>query len=428
MRSPPRPSSLSSILALLAAVAASGCATSSLSHRSQVELPGASARCRVGSGRTDLLVTEWPASEKANLEAMARSGAVAVEYSGCTMRVLTGCRLIGTYLWQRTTPASDELRIDDVDELYGKLPLGAESLEAELKRTGTLIVDTKVSGQLRLDGFGPSEVPPYGDCARATHVVGALAVGAFSLEGKNTATASADVALAQARVGGKAERSAGLIRSAGDWKACDDGTEDGPAANCRSPIQVFLWPIPGRAPEEGPAGTVRVDLLSANANRRWDVYYDDQVICTTPCSRYLDPARPIFLRGRDDGPGGPDKIRLLDVMDAAGDGAVQIHAHPTSHGKLATGITFTTFGGMAVVTGISLAAVGCGDGELASSGMCTAGGTTLAIGSLVTAGAIWLITDSLPKADLVPGGSPSPARSGRGFAMSVGPGGISGRF
>jgi len=60
--------------------------------------------------------------------------------------------------------------------------------------------------------------------------------------------------------------------------------------------------------------------------------------------------------------------------------------------------------------------------------MCTAGGTTLAIGSLVTAGAIWLITDALPKADLVPGGSPSPSYPGRGFTVSVGPGGISGRF
>jgi hypothetical protein len=424
MRSPPRPSWL---LALLAAIAASGCATSSLSRRSPVELPGAS-RCRVGSGRTDLLVTEWPASEKANLESMARFGAVAVEYSGCTMRVLTGCRLVGRYLWQRTTPASDQLQIEGIDELYAKLPLGAASLEGELKSTGTLTVDTRVSGQLRLDGFGASEVPPYGDCARATHVVGALAVGAFALEGKNAATASADVAVAKASLGGKAERSAGLIRSAGDWKACDDGTEDGPAPNCRSPIEVFLWPIPGRAPEEGPAGTVRVDLLSATANARWDVYYDDQVICTTPCSRYLDPARPIFLRTREDGPGGPDRIRVRDVLDAAGDGAVQVQAHPTSYGKLATGITFTTFGGMAVVTGVSLAAIGCSGGQTASSGMCTAGGTTLAIGSLLTAGAIWLITDSLPRADLVPGGSPSPAHPGRGFAMSVGPGGISGRF
>ncbi len=416
------------LLALAVALSAIGCATSSLSRVPRVELPGASARCRVGSGRTDLLVTEWPASEKANLEAMARFGAVAVEYSGCTLRVLTGCRLTGRYLWQRTTPASDQVAIEGVDELWAKLPLGAASLEGELKRTGKLTVDTKVSGQLRLDAFDAAEVPPYGDCARATHVVGALAVGAFALDGKNAATASAEAGVSKASLGGKAERSASLIRSAGDWKACDEGTEDGPAANCRSPIQVFLWPIPGRAPESGPAGTVRVDLLSATANSRWDVYYDDQVICTTPCSRYLDPARPIFLRAREDGPGGPDKIRLRDLLDAAGDGAVQVQAHPTSYGKLATGITFTTFGGMAVVTGISLTAIGCGGGTLASGGMCRAGGTTLALGSFVTAGAIWLITEALPKAELFPGGSPSPVHPGRGFAVSVGPGGVSGRF
>ena len=194
--------------------------------------------------------------------------------------------------------------------------------------------------------------------------------------GEARATASADVTVAQARLGGKAERSARLIRSAGDWKACSESTDDGPDPNCRSPIQVYLWPVPGRAPEAGPAGTVRVDLLSTSANRRWDVYYDDQVICTTPCSRYLDPARPILLRAREDGPGGPDKIRVRDVMDAAGGGAVQIHAHPTSYGKLATGITFTTFGGMAVVTGVSLAAVGCGGSAIGRARPEQGGGRT----------------------------------------------------
>ena len=413
-------------LAALAVASTLGCASAGYSGRHAVDLPGTSARCRVGSGRTDLLVTEWTASEKANLEAMARSGGVAVEYSGCSMRVLTGCRLTGRYVWQRTTPASDEIQVEDVDELYAKLPLGAVSLEGELKRTGKLTVYTSVSGQLRLEGFG-AEVPANRECAHATHVVGALAVGAFSLDGRNAASAKADVAIERVGAGGKMDRSAGLIRSAGDWKACNESTDDGPHPNCRSPIQVFLWPIPGRAAEEGPPGTVRVDLLSASANRRWDVYYDDQVICTTPCARWLDPGRPILLRAREDGPAGPDKVRVLDLMDHAGDGSVQLRAHPTSNGELATGITFTAFGGMAVVTGISLAAVGC-TGADRPAGMCTGGATTLAVGSVVTAGAIWLILDALPKVDVLPGGAPSPLHPGRGFAMSIGPSGISGRF
>ena len=39
------------------------------------------------------LVTEWPASEKANLEVRLREGAVAVAYSGCEMRLVPDCRV-----------------------------------------------------------------------------------------------------------------------------------------------------------------------------------------------------------------------------------------------------------------------------------------------------------------------------------------------
>src|SRR4051812_36380479 len=64
-------------------------------------------RCRVGSGQPEPLVTEWPASEKANLEALIKRGGVAVAYSGCSMKLLTNCALGGGYGWQRTSPASE---------------------------------------------------------------------------------------------------------------------------------------------------------------------------------------------------------------------------------------------------------------------------------------------------------------------------------
>lgn len=421
MRSLPR----STLIAVLVAAALSGCAARRYAGPSMAELHGGAARCRVGTGRANPLVTEWPASEKANLEALLRGGAVAVEYTGCAMRVLPQCRVRGRYLWQRTTPASDKVEINDEDELWAKLPLGAVSLETELKRSGKLTVYTLVSGQLRLDGATPADVPAQGECARATHVVGGLAIGAFSLDGSGTTGGKADVSLkSSVSLGAKSERSAGIVRAAGDWQSCGQATDDAPNANCRSPIQVFLWPIPGRAAEEGPPGTVRVDLLSAHANARWDVYYDDQVICTTPCSRWLDPARPLLLRAREEWYGPPDKIRIPDLATASASGSVQLHAHPTSRGQLATGITFTAFGGMAAVTGIALTAVGCSGGTFGSSGMCTGGITTLAVGGALTSGAIWLILDALPKAEILPG-SDAPTRS---VMVSVGPGFISGKF
>jgi hypothetical protein len=93
---------------------------------------------------------------------------------------LPQCQLPGSYSWQRTTPSSDALEINDADELFAKLPLGAASLEGELRRSGKLTVKTTVAGQLRLTQGG-GQVPNEGPCAQATHVVSALSLGAFSL-------------------------------------------------------------------------------------------------------------------------------------------------------------------------------------------------------------------------------------------------------
>lgn len=417
MRSP-----VTFVTALVSLSVASGCAGVRYSGPSVPELAGGAGRCRVGAGRSNPLVTEWPAAEKANLESLMAGGAVAVEYTGCSMRVLTQCRLNGGYAWQRTTPASDTVEIEDEDQLFAKLPLGAVSLSGELKRSGKLTVYTSVAGQMRLQGASPADVPAWGECARATHVVGALAVGAFSLSGSGKTGVGGEVSVANYSGGAHRDRSAGIVRSAGDWQACGQGTDGAPHPNCRSPIQAFLWPIPGRAAEDGPPGTVKVDLVSANPSARWDVYYDDAVICTTPCSRWLDPARPLLLRTRDNRfMRPPEKIFVPDLEAAAGSGGVQVQAHDTSIGKQVTGITFTTFGGMALVTGIALSAVGCG-GET-SQGMCTAGTTTLAAGLAVTLGSVWLILDSLPRAEIRPGGTP-----GRPVTVAFGPGFVAGSF
>src|SRR5262245_41235291 len=89
------------------------------------EAPGEQAKCKVAAAHENPLVTEWPASEKANLEARLREGAVVVAYSGCTMRLMPQCRGAGRYAWRRTTTASDTVEIRDADELYAKLRLGA---------------------------------------------------------------------------------------------------------------------------------------------------------------------------------------------------------------------------------------------------------------------------------------------------------------
>src|SRR5262249_51410095 len=126
------------------------------------------AKCKVAANAQSPLVTEWPASEKAHLQSLTTSQTVAVEYTGCELRIVEACSLPGHYGWRRTTLATDQVEIANADELYAKLPIGAVGLEGELARSGRLAVKTTVSGQLVSDYKGGSAAKSQA-CASATH-------------------------------------------------------------------------------------------------------------------------------------------------------------------------------------------------------------------------------------------------------------------
>jgi hypothetical protein len=149
--------------------------------------PSELAKCKVAASQDQPLVTEWPAPYKARLEALLQGGAVAVEYSGCELKLVDRCKLSGTYAWRRTTLSTDATEIRDEDDLYAKLPLGAVSLAGDLRSRGRLYVQTTVAGQLQLVGKAADDFTSGAECSRATHLVTALSVGAFvqrSLRGR----------------------------------------------------------------------------------------------------------------------------------------------------------------------------------------------------------------------------------------------------
>jgi len=393
--------------------------------------PAALARCQVAASQSSPLVTEWPASEKANLEARVREGGVAVAYSGCAMRILPECTVAGTYSWHRTTPARDRIHISNVDDLYAKLPLGAASLEGALERSGELTMETTVSGQLRLAGVTPHDVPTGGGCAEATHLVTGLAVGAFNLSssGKLTGSASAEVVGVGSGVSTTSEKS--LVREAGDPARCHESTYDYAAPDCSSPIQVFLTKIPGRVAGNGPVGTVKVSFYSATGDSSWSVRSGRRTLCKTPCTMWVDPSKRFSMKlkrslARD------DKVTVPSLSKHALSGPLQVHARPTSKNKLAAGTTLTTFSGAAVVTGIVLSALDCpGDDR---GRMCTGGGISLVAGVIGLVPSIWLIRRSLARATVTSGAGdarPCASRSEpRPSAPSVvvGPGFVAGSF
>jgi hypothetical protein len=382
------------------------------------ELRGLTHQCGTARTQNAPVVAAWPASQKANLEVGLGRGGVAVAYSGCEMTVLPECVVKGAYRWARTSHSVDSIELNDEKDLYAKLPLSAISLTGEIKRTGKLSVVTEVVGQYRFEGSNANAMELEGDCSRATHVIRALSVGASKISRGGTSKVEAGFSTSVVGAGGSTSSGADLLQASGDTQSCSSTTDDSPHVSCRAPVQAFLWPLRGPI-EEAPPGTVKVDVVSANAASRWDVYVEDNVVCTTPCTKWLDPRRPIFLRTRDDGMffTSPDKIQLSFLDLSPDPGAVQVEAHPTSWGRLATGIVFTSLGGSALLSGISLTAVGCGGDKT----MCEGGLITMAAGTAVTAGAIWLITSALPHAELW--------HDRQGAEMvAFGPSGFAGRF
>jgi hypothetical protein len=180
------------------------------------------------------LVTEWPASAKARLERVLRSQAIVVRVSGCDLEVLEGCKIDAPYEFTKTTRSTDTIAIENEDDLFAKLPLGAFGLETELKRTGRLAVRTTVVGQFKLADadFDKAEGD---DCSRATHVVEAVSVGAFTLFSGGSVRGGGSVGLA----GGGASRNEQVVRQAGVEELCA-ATGEKPDPQCSSPIQVFL--------------------------------------------------------------------------------------------------------------------------------------------------------------------------------------------
>jgi hypothetical protein len=201
------------------------------------------SKCRVAASQQQPLVTEWPASYKARLEAKLLEGAVAVEYLGCELRIVDRCRVQGKYAWRKTTLSTDTTEIRNEDDLYAKLPLGAVLLSGELKTAGTLSVRTTVAGQMRLVGKAETDVTIGAECARATHLVLALSIGAFELVAGGTVSGRTDADVGPIDFGGGLRQSVRTVRSAGDPKRCSDASERAPSPECSSPIQIFLSPI-----------------------------------------------------------------------------------------------------------------------------------------------------------------------------------------
>lgn len=276
-------------------------------------LPAArlSSETKCNAARGDApIVTEWSASERANLESRSSGGAIAVRYAGCDLAIVERCRLPGKYAYRRTTLATDTFEIRDAADLYAKVPVGAFRLEADLARSGRLAMRTTVVGQYHLFEEDISAAGRDPACAEATHVVGSIAVGAFSLLGGDTQSVGGGAATPWAGAGAKTRSEESVVRQVGDARACASSDATAPATAppqaCAAPLQLFLVPlahagtradrdqasVERRAREQG----VLMDIPKHEDGERWQLHdAEGRVLCDAPCSRWIAPRSGYYL-------------------------------------------------------------------------------------------------------------------------------------
>ena len=369
------------------------------------ETPGDQTRCRLAANQENPLVTEWPATEKANLEARLRQGSVIVSYSGCTLRMLPRCRVRGDYAWRRTTTSTDVIEIRNADELFAKMPLGAVSLEGELPRSGRLAGADDRLGTAAAHGFRSHEHPQeFG--VRGGHARGRSAFGR-----RVQASLRRCCTRRRARGGDGDRRRAGWIGErrnhrprGGRARALRTIDGVGTARGVRVSAADVSSAATGQRGRPRPTGTVKVKFLPVRADQDWEVMVGDRPLCKTPCERWVDPAIPYTLKYD---PGFFQRNQFIEVPDLRAHQAserVEVRAEPRNMGQFVTGIMLTSLGGVAVVAGTALTAIGCTKG----TGLCTAGLITLPVGLLAVLPGVWIILDSKGTVRITPMAPQSP--------------------
>ena len=232
----------------VATLALGGCASAprlDAKELSVAEAEGKQGACETALDRENPFIVEWPGTHKVELESLSKRGLVAVRLQGCKLEVLPRCEASGSYSYESVTPSRDKLEIKDDADLFSKLPISSQALQAELASGRSLTLDYVLVGQ-KLAAAPPSELS--GDCATATHYVRTISIGAYNMESAAKAKSGASIDVGIVQAGGSSDSSRQRLKNSGDLEACSSKTELDEKAvkssGCGAPVRLGLAPLP----------------------------------------------------------------------------------------------------------------------------------------------------------------------------------------
>jgi hypothetical protein len=186
--------------------------------------PKDQTKCGVAKSQQRPLIVEWPSADRLELESKTRQGLVAVRYVGCEMDVLERCSVNAKYNYVGGTRKQDEMDINDEDDLYANLPVGAARLEGKLQRSGKLTVKMDLVGRYESEKSTVRADELQGDCAGATHFIYGVTLGAFDFYAGGSADVGGGVGVGGVGAGAHSQANRSSITKDGDPDACAKAT------------------------------------------------------------------------------------------------------------------------------------------------------------------------------------------------------------
>ncbi|HKO47404.1 MAG TPA: hypothetical protein VJV79_06760, partial [Polyangiaceae bacterium] len=205
------------------------------------------APCSAVRPQTEPDLMAWDPGSRSNLNRLRGEGVVAVRYEavGCNVKLELLSHCIGTTSKYRFSPYSANQRkvAHNASELFAQLPVGAASLGADVKGGRALRTDYMLAGQYALPpdaSFRAADLKGV-DCARATHVVSAIYVGAFVMGAGESRQMDAKSTLFGASLGASSSADVEVLSTEGDAEACAIAQRDGTESyRCAVPLRIGL--------------------------------------------------------------------------------------------------------------------------------------------------------------------------------------------
>ncbi len=213
-------------------------------------------------------IIDWDATDQSSFQAQTQGDVVFVQYKGCDLKVLTGCRddsvkaSVGSYKAVEWTSGGVEvIDIKDQGELYAKLPLGAGSLGGRVESGEKFHMEYFVAGTRTAtrDHVYKAELAKNPACATATHFVYQYNLGAFALASASKLKAEVNGSYFGFGGGASKNNESSAEKKGGDLATCkgESATE---VEGCKVPIRLTLREITdGNAPEVAEAKAPETD-------------------------------------------------------------------------------------------------------------------------------------------------------------------------